>query len=517
VTLLDEPGVPVSFTETRRRRPSIGKDGPGLLPLDAGEQYRFSFDMGACIGCHSCEVACAEQNANPVGVNWRRVGEVEGGEFPNARRFNLSMACNHCIEPTCLSGCPTNAYVKLANGIIAHHAEDCIGCQYCIWNCPYEVPVFNRQRRVVTKCDMCQPRLDAGGNPACVEACPTKAITVEKVNVAQWRLDHRQADAPGLPPSDITISTTRIILPDVLPEHMRAVVDDRATPADPHWPLIAVTLLTQMSLGALAASVALHALAGARIGTRQALGGGAGAAAAGAVALAVSVLHLGRPAFAWKALRNLRRSWLSREVALFSAFSAATFAYAGASLAWTHSPAPALCLGTAAAALGIAGVYASGRLYLVPARPVWNSPRTVVAFFATALSTGPLLAVLCASPGLREGRLLFGWAALGSLIQLGVIQHLIASIAARKEREYALTARLLFGPLRLLFGLRAAAALAAVGLSSWAALPGIGASGTAFAIAALAVAGVGELIGRYLFFVSVTPMTAARRFSAGAP
>jgi formate dehydrogenase iron-sulfur subunit len=516
MTLLDETGVSVILTRTRHRRPGIGEDGPALLPLDAGEQYRFSFDMGACIGCHSCEVACAEQNANPVGVNWRRVGEVEGGEFPNTSRFNLSMACNHCVEPTCLSGCPTNAYVKLANGIVAHHAEDCIGCQYCIWNCPYEVPVFNPQRRVVTKCDMCQPRLDAGGKPACVEACPTKAITVEKVNVAQWRLDHRQADAPGLPPSDITISTTRIVLPESLPEHTRSVVDDRATPADPHWPLIAVTLLTQMSLGALAASVALHALAGARVGTRQALGGGAGAAAAGAVALAVSALHLGRPAFAWKALRNLRRSWLSREVALFSAFSAATFAYAGASLAWSYAPAPTLSLGTVATALGIAGVYASGRLYLVPARPVWNSPRTVVAFFATALSTGPLLAVLCGAPGRRDAGLLFGVAAIGSLIQLGVLQHLVASIAARKEREYSLTARLLFGPFRLLFGLRVAAALAAIGLSVGAAASNGAASVPAWALAALVVAAAGELVGRYLFFVSVTPMTAARRFSAGA-
>jgi DMSO reductase iron-sulfur subunit len=177
----------------------MGPEGPASLPLDAGEQYRFSFDMGACIGCHSCEVACAEQNGNPVGVNWRRVGEVEGGEFPTTRRFNLSMACNHCLEPACLEGCPTNAYVKLANGIVAHHADDCIGCQYCIWNCPYEVPVFNPQRRVVTKCDLCQPRLAAGGQPACVEACPTQAIKVEKVAVAAWRLDHTDAEAPGLP------------------------------------------------------------------------------------------------------------------------------------------------------------------------------------------------------------------------------------------------------------------------------------------------------------------------------
>ncbi|MBA3655010.1 MAG: 4Fe-4S dicluster domain-containing protein, partial [Actinobacteria bacterium] len=175
-----------------------------LLPLDAGEQYRFAFSMEACVGCHSCEIACAEQNGNPVGVNWRRVGEFEGGSFPHTKRFNLSMACNHCLDPACLTGCPTNAYVKLDNGIVKHQADQCIGCQYCIWNCPYEVPAFNAERGVVTKCDMCLPRLEAGHMPACVDACPTGAITLERVDVAAWRADHAAANGPGLPPAGIT-------------------------------------------------------------------------------------------------------------------------------------------------------------------------------------------------------------------------------------------------------------------------------------------------------------------------
>lgn len=48
----------------------------------AGEQYRFHFDMSKCIGCRCCEVACAEQNGNPLEINWRRVGEIEGGAYP---------------------------------------------------------------------------------------------------------------------------------------------------------------------------------------------------------------------------------------------------------------------------------------------------------------------------------------------------------------------------------------------------------------------------------------------------
>jgi DMSO reductase anchor subunit len=365
---------------------------------------------------------------------------------------------------------------------------------------------------VVTKCDLCQPRLAAGGSPACVEACPTRAITLEKVDVAQWRADHHQGDAPGLPSADVTLSTTRIVIPPDLPPTTRSVVEDRVEPADAHWPLVAVTVLTQVSLGTLVGTVALRAL----MAPRTAVAGAATAAAAGAVALAVSVLHLGRPAVAWKALRNLRRSWLSREVALFGAFSAATFGYAGASLLGVGASGAMVALGATAVTLGAAGVYASGRLYLVPARPVWNSWRTVVAFFATTLATGPPLAALAVGPTTGGARLMFALAGLGSLAQIGAVQHLVASIAARREREFALTARLLFGRFRLLFALRAGAALAGAALCVWAAV-GVGGPGARpVAVAVLVVAGGGELIGRYLFFVTVTPMTAARRFSAGS-
>ena len=101
-----------------------------------GEQYRFHFDMKKCIGCKCCVVACNEQNGNPAAINWRRVGEIEGGWFPNATRSYLSMGCNHCLEPTCMSGCPVDAYSKdPITGIVRHCADTCIGCQACAWNC----------------------------------------------------------------------------------------------------------------------------------------------------------------------------------------------------------------------------------------------------------------------------------------------------------------------------------------------------------------------------------------------
>ena len=502
-----------------RRLTGIGEDGPALLPLDAGEQYRFGFAMDACVGCHSCEVACAEQNDTPVDVAWRRVGELEGGVFPKTRRLNLSMACNHCLEPTCLSGCPTQAYTKLSNGVVRHDAAECIGCQYCIWNCPYEVPVYDQARKVVGKCDLCLPRLEAGEKPACVMACPTSAITVERVNVAAWREDHAAADAPGLPPASITLSTTRIETPPDLPD-LVAATDHRVHPEDPHWPLIALTLLTQLSLGTVAATVVAE-LAGASTPGRSGLAGGAvGAALAGAVALGASLLHLGRPASALKALRNLRTSWLSREVALLSAFSGASLAYAGA-WAWDGGPASGvrLGLGLAAVALGVAGIYASGRLYLVPARPVWNSGRTLVAFFATAGATGPLLALLCLdrtllSPALVTG--LVAAAGAGCVVQLGVLRHLLTTVRSRPDRQHRGTATLLDGRFRGLLQARIAAVLVSLALMAWAlTAPVAGPAAGGRLATALAVAALGELAGRYLFYVTVVPFRVAGSFFAG--
>ena len=119
---------------TKRTKDSVGAPhcastigGELRIPqrsLQAGEQYRFHFDMTKCIGCKCCVVACNEQNGNPAEINWRRVGEIEGGWYPNTQRLHLSMGCNHCLEPTCMTGCPVDAYSKDAiTGVVIHSAQ----------------------------------------------------------------------------------------------------------------------------------------------------------------------------------------------------------------------------------------------------------------------------------------------------------------------------------------------------------------------------------------------------------
>ncbi|MBV9181207.1 MAG: 4Fe-4S ferredoxin, partial [Acidobacteria bacterium] len=120
----DEPLYQISSSPSGPRIPE--------RPLEAGEQYRFHFAMSECIGCKCCVVACNEQNGNPSHINWRRVGEIEGGWYPQTHRFYVSMGCNHCLEPSCLIGCPVDAYKKdPKTGIVQHDPQICIGCQYC--------------------------------------------------------------------------------------------------------------------------------------------------------------------------------------------------------------------------------------------------------------------------------------------------------------------------------------------------------------------------------------------------
>src|SRR3954467_3795917 len=221
-----------------------------LIPereLLSGEQYRFHFDMTKCIGCRSCEVSCNEQNGNPADIRWRRVGEIEGGTWPDTARHYLSMGCNHCLTADCIRGCPVDAYTKdPITGIVLHSADACIGCQYCIWNCPYSVPQFNPERGVVGKCDMCHGRLTEGQQPACAFACPEDAIRIETVRTAEWREEYRSgANAPGMPSADDSLSTTRITLPARMPRDVRKVDQYRLQTEQPHWPLIVMTVLTQ--------------------------------------------------------------------------------------------------------------------------------------------------------------------------------------------------------------------------------------------------------------------------------
>ncbi len=502
-----------------------------LLPArkpGRGEQYRFHFDMTKCIGCRSCEIACNEQNNNPADIEWRRIGELEAGSYPETQRHYLSMGCNHCLDADCLKGCPVDAYTKdPVTGIVLHSADACIGCSYCVWNCPYSVPQYNPERGVVGKCDMCKGRLDEGLEPACVNACPEGAIAIELVNMAEWRNDYALADSPGMPAAEQTVSTTRITLPGKfaaakpVSRGLERVDLGQIGREHAHVPLIYMTALMQAVSGALWVLLAWHALDALTLCVLLAIT---------AAALTLSTLHLGRPAYAYRALKMWRRSWLSREVLLFTLFFGA-LAAAAASTAARQFGVPGvpwlpLACELAAATFGVLGTLASAAIYLVRARPAWNTAHTPTDFVLTAALLGSLLASALADLLPK----------LTARYPLPVVLHPLTSVAAHPAHSLAITvvcagAWLSNQALRA-YRMRRSAAFES--RAAWSLLSGsglwpfaaaavlllccaLGLTATAHSLVALAFGLAAVLVSRYLFFVTVVPLNMALTFVRSRP
>ncbi len=187
-------------------------------------KYAMVIDHQRCVGCGACIIACKNENNLTEGISWSYKITETVGTFPNVRYHYIPTLCNHCANAPCARGCPTRAMHKAEGGITMHDPGKCIGCRYCIANCPYGVISYNwthphqewtrteelikgctssgrsqasaygldrtppyenpergatlpveRPMGVVEKCTFCDHRLLRGKLPYCVEACPADA------------------------------------------------------------------------------------------------------------------------------------------------------------------------------------------------------------------------------------------------------------------------------------------------------------------------------------------------------
>ncbi len=154
--------------------------------VKAGAKYGFFFDQTLCTGCKACQIVCKDKHDLPIGVTWRRVVEYSGGSWqsdarthtftPNIFTYYTSVSCNHCEDPVCTQVCPTTAMTRREDGTVYVDQDKCVGCRYCEWACPYSAPQFNAKTGHMTKCDLCYDYRETGQNPACVSACPSRAL-----------------------------------------------------------------------------------------------------------------------------------------------------------------------------------------------------------------------------------------------------------------------------------------------------------------------------------------------------
>jgi formate dehydrogenase iron-sulfur subunit len=486
-----------------------------------GKQLAFQVDLDVCTGCKACVTACHSLNGLDDGESWRFVGLLHGGTAEQPIQQTVTSACHHCADPACLNGCPVNAYEKdPITGIVKHLDDQCIGCKYCTLTCPYEVPQYNADKGIVRKCDMCSDRLAQGEAPACVQACPNEAIRIEYV-AAREVLENAQGDAflPAAPSPGITAPTTvyktRRALPrNVLPADFYAV-----RPSEQHRPLVAMLVLTQLSVGAFGVEQLVHSLGGASRFVHAAL-----SLAVGLLALAASLLHLGRPLYAFRAVLGLRRSWLSREILAFGLF--AQLACAHAAWFWYTSAQPAVFgplaasisswLGAAVSLAGVLGVFCSVMVYAATLKRFWSFAHSAMRFFTTTLALG-LSATLAAavtagaldaSVALAGTRSLCATLIVVVLLKLGYELSLLGHLRDKQQSELKRSALLLAGELAPLLRWRLAAGVLgglALPLLLWLRLPDtLAALEVALAFATLATMLAGELLERLLFFAAVS-------------
>ncbi len=205
-------------------------------------KYGMVIDLNKCTSCQACVTACKIENNVQIvpeqdaqhgrAMFWMKMLTMEfDGDYPNIRPKTLPRNCMQCDEPSCIKVCPVRATYKNEVGIVAQIYPQCIGCRYCMANCPYTVKVFNwdrheqpkevekcydpdvsvRPKGVVEKCTFCIHRLQAASEkakaehrelepgdyvPACVEVCPVDAISFgdlddKKSDVSKESRDYR--------------------------------------------------------------------------------------------------------------------------------------------------------------------------------------------------------------------------------------------------------------------------------------------------------------------------------------
>lgn len=147
--------------------------------------YGILFDVTRCTGCERCVDACVEANGLDPAAAARDRATTRDGLSAN-RLLSLEpvgdgfarSGCMHCLEPSCVSACLVGGIRKTPEGPVVYDPDKCIGCRYCMLACPFHVPRYEWQetRPFVKKCSLCADRLRDGRRPACVEACPERAL-----------------------------------------------------------------------------------------------------------------------------------------------------------------------------------------------------------------------------------------------------------------------------------------------------------------------------------------------------
>ncbi len=267
----------------------------------------FIYDLSRCVDCKACIAACILENGWNFQPRHIYMSEINAGNALIIR--NLSMACNHCENPSCLSGCPSGAYSKdESTGAVLINEKKCIGCNYCRWNCPYLAPKTDPVTGLIGKCNLCLGSIEEGFLPACASGCPTGALNYNVItgipgySVPEW-VPGKKLDPKIRIKEQNEVKTLKIV-PEKYFHAGTEILPDISKSISGVWSLIAFSFLTIWSVSALASSFLSGKLPDPVLFFSLIAASGF-----------FSIFHLRKKFRAWKAVANIVHSPLSREIA----------------------------------------------------------------------------------------------------------------------------------------------------------------------------------------------------------
>ncbi len=382
--------------------------------------YGMTIDVNRCVGCQTCTIACKHANDTSPDVQWRKVLDVERGNFPDVSRFFLVTGCQHCAEPPCVPVCPTGATFQREDGLVVMDYDQCIGCAYCAVACPYEARTIVHEDAgyfggptaqeaatahperigVAQKCTFCIERIDeahAEGltpgkdwdvTPACAASCIAKAITFGDFNDPRSEVSQQVESRKSLQINDFLGTNPQIRylyeVPDAIPAPTLQSAETSAE--DPlagslqsfwDWRAAMNFVLGGMGSGLLAVA-ALLALTGGiapeAISVLLVMGG-----VFISSGLAFVFWKIGRPSRALKSLNRPGTSWMTREIySVVVLFALMALVFFGAS--WLT-----LAVGIAA----VAFLFCQAQiLRAAKGIPVWRHPAITMLIVATGIAEG---------------------------------------------------------------------------------------------------------------------------------
>lgn len=158
-------------------------------------------DGSQCIGCRTCEIACATAHSGGAAVTTQNFAPRL--KVVKTSSVTTPVLCRQCENAPCANACPTGAIRYLDNSVQVLQSL-CVGCKSCVLACPYGMISVSAApmaatatrpaayRATALKCDICSGR-DQG--PACVEACPTGALKLMRADELERRLKQLQRHA----------------------------------------------------------------------------------------------------------------------------------------------------------------------------------------------------------------------------------------------------------------------------------------------------------------------------------